>query len=801
MPKAKDRIIAELRQRVAELEGARRKEPRAIDRSAEESVPDLIGDIVWKTDLQGNIQYLSPSFETLAGFSVEEGLLLKLTDLVTPESQEKILQTMQERQASDSDRRGTVYPPVRLTLEHLRKDGSVFPVEVVVKFVRDENQNPIGLSGVTRDISERLQAEQSLRESEEKYRLLAENLTDIVWSMDMNLCFTFVSPSVMQIRGYTVEEAMDQSLSETVVPESLEEVMALLARKMQLVESGDHAAWDPIVFQVEQPCKDGTTIFTSNNAKLVRGPDGRPSLIVGVTHDITERLQAESELQMERDKLTAIFESMADGVYIVNKDYDIQYVNAVLKKQFGSHEGKKCHEYFHDSEKPCVFCKNEDVFAGKTVTWEWTSPKNGKTYDLIDTPMRNSDGSISKLEIFKDITDRKQAEEEKAKLEEQFRQSQKMEGIGRLAGGIAHDFNNLMTVVTGYGELLRAKMGKDNPFVGDVYEIIKAGRRATDLTRQLLAFSRKQVLKPEILDLNKGLSSLKKMLTRLLGEDIDLVFVPCSDLGRVHADRGQVEQALMNLALNARDAMPKGGKLTVETANVEIDEEYAAAHVAVKPGSYVMIAMSDSGCGMDEDIRVNIFDPFFTTKEPGKGTGLGLSTVYGIVKQSGGNIWVYSEPGVGTTFKIYLPRIEEAESVESETGEHSTTSDGEETILLVEDDASVRAVVIAMIAGSGYTILEAPHGDKALRICKEHKGNINLLLSDVVMPGMSGPELADQIEGRYPGMKVLFMSGYTDNAIQHHGVLEPGTAFIEKPFSPAMLTRKIREVLDGVEGE
>jgi CheY-like chemotaxis protein len=299
------------------------------------------------------------------------------------------------------------------------------------------------------------------------------------------------------------------------------------------------------------------------------------------------------------------------------------------------------------------------------------------------------------------------------------------------------------------------------------------------------------------LDLNDVFSGMSKMLQKLIGEDIDLVFMGGRDLGKVSADRGQIEQIAMNLAVNARDAMPKGGKLTVETKNVDLDEDYAKSHIDVKPGPHVMLAMTDSGCGMDEKTRSKLFDPFYTTKEPGKGTGLGLSTVYGIVKQSGGNIWVYSEPGKGTTFKIYLPRINKMEKTGSPSKDIRKPSRGDETILLVEDDEAVRQVTLAMLEGSGYTIIEASNGAEAFRISEEHEGNIDLLLTDVVMPGMSGRELADQIERDHPGIRVLFMSGYTDNAIHHHGVLEPGTAFIEKPFSQASLTRKIRDVLDG----
>jgi len=388
---------------------------------------------------------------------------------------------------------------------------------------------------------------------------------------------------------------------------------------------------------------------------------------------------------------------------------------------------------------------------------------------------------------------------ELAHTEEQLRQAQKLEAIGRLAGGVAHDFNNLMTVVTGYSELLKAKVEAEPEALRDVDEISKAGHRATQLTRQLLAFSRKQVLNPEEINLNDVIKGVSDMLRRLIGEDVELDIVTKPDLGIVRADKGQIEQILMNLAVNAKDAMPSGGKLLVETANVDLDESYASNHVSVEPGPHVMMAVTDNGSGMNQEVMENLFEPFFTTKDSGKGTGLGLSTVYGIVKQSGGNIWVYSEPGKGTTFKIYFPaaREEGTATRQRKSLEARKAKQGSETILLVEDDDSVRAVIQAMLEDSGYKLLEARDGEEALQINREHDGNIDLLLSDVVMPGMSGRELAIEMVKLNPRLTVLFMSGYTDNAIHHHGVLDPDIAYIEKPFSPATLTRKIREVLSG----
>jgi signal transduction histidine kinase/PAS domain-containing protein len=390
--------------------------------------------------------------------------------------------------------------------------------------------------------------------------------------------------------------------------------------------------------------------------------------------------------------------------------------------------------------------------------------------------------------------------EREREKEEQLRQSQKMEAVGKLAGGVAHDFNNLLTAINGYSDLSLRRLEDNHPLRRNIEEIKKAGERAASLTRQLLAFSRKQVLQPVVLDLNSVIVEMFKMLQRLIGEDIDLLPVLDPSLGQVKADPGQIQQVLMNLAVNARDAMPRGGKLTIKTANIYIDEEYAGRHISVKPGHYVVLSISDTGCGMDAEIQARIFDPFFTTKEVGKGTGLGLSTVYGIVKQSGGNIWVYSEVERGTTFKIYLPRADQA-AVEINHDEKIAQAPavGTETVLLVEDEEVVRNMTREILEMSGYKVVEAVNGIDGLKVCKEHDGVIQLMLTDVVMPQMGGRALAEQAVKLRPEMRVLYMSGYAEDAIVHHGVLDKGMAFIEKPFTPDVLTGKIREILDSAQ--
>ncbi len=500
-----------------------------------------------------------------------------------------------------------------------------------------------------------------------------------------------------------------------------------------------------------------------------------------------------------------LFEAARDGILILEPDGGtIVDVNPFLVALTGQSRDYFLGKHLWDLGSP------EDVVASRTAFARLRADRYVRYEDL---PLRSSDGRKIDVEFvsnvyqvdgrdeiqcnIRDITARKRAEALRETLEEQLRASQKLEAIGGLAGGVAHDFNNLLSVILNYTTFaLEAPEGvsvKD-----DLLEVRKAAERAADLTRHLLAFSRNQVLEPVSLDLNLVATGIEKMLRRILGEDLEFVQRLAPDLALVHADPGQIEQVLMNLAVNARDAMPQGGKLTIETSNVEIDEAYAASHLGVQPGSYVQLAVTDTGCGMSAETRARIFEPFFTTKEKGKGTGLGLSTVYGIVKQSGGNVWVRSEPGHGTTFKIQLPRDTSSVSaaVPSPPLEPRAVAVGSEVILAVEDEEALRKVVRRVLEDAGYTVLTAASGEEALRTASAHPGAIDLLLADVVMPRMSGKVLAQSLVAVRPDLEVLYMSGYTDDAIVHRGVLEADTNFLGKPFTATELTRKIRAVLD-----
>ncbi|HEX9297224.1 MAG TPA: ATP-binding protein, partial [Polyangiaceae bacterium] len=399
-------------------------------------------------------------------------------------------------------------------------------------------------------------------------------------------------------------------------------------------------------------------------------------------------------------------------------------------------------------------------------------------------------------ELQREIAERQKATEALGRSEEQLRQAQKMEAIGRLAGGIAHDFNNMLSVILGYSALIGSELAQNDPVRGDLREIEKAASRAADLTKQLLAFSRQQVMAPKIVNLNEVIAGMDKMLRRVIGEDVELRIVPTPHVGRVKVDPGQIEQVILNLVVNARDAMPNGGMLTIETGNAEIDEKYAAEHIGAKPGAHVMLAVTDTGIGMDAPTQARIFEPFFTTKEQGKGTGLGLSTVFGIVQQSQGTIWLYSEPGRGTSFKVYLPRTREIADVLSTHSSAPPAARGSETILLVEDEEQVRVLARNILKKNGYQVIEAQNAGEALLLCERFSGKIHLLVTDVVMPKVSGRELVERLSPQRPEMKVLFMSGYTDDTVVHHGVLDAGIHYLQKPLTPDALGRKVREVLD-----
>jgi len=524
---------------------------------------------------------------------------------------------------------------------------------------------------------------------------------------------------------------------------------------------------------------------------------GRLTRLGPAVRGALERERMKRQLREREEYFRSLIEQAMDIIAVLDADGAVRYASPSVLPLLGYGAEELVGQHIFDLVHPDDVGPALRMFAEGVAT--------GQGGRLLELQVRHKDGTYRSLEAIgryllddpvvrgvvinaRDVTERRS-------LERQLLQAQKMEAVGRLAGGIAHDFNNVLTAIFGYADLLTEEFPAGSPARQDLEEIRKAATRASALTRQLLAFSRQQVLAPMVLSVNDLVDDVDKMLRRLVGEDVELRLNLARDAGNVRADSGQLQQVIMNLVVNARDAMPTGGKLVIETADAELTEQYAEMHQAVIPGRYVMLAVSDTGVGMDAQTKARIFEPFFTTKEKGKGTGLGLSTVYGIVKQSGGYVWVYSELGHGTTIKLYLPRVDAPAEPQAPPRETATLT-GTETILLAEDDDILRPLTKGLLAKLGYTVLDAESAEQALAVAGARQGPIHLLVADVVMPGASGRELARRLAQSRPETRVLYVSGYTDDAIVHHGMLDPGLKFLQKPFTPAALARKVREVLD-----
>jgi PAS domain S-box-containing protein len=739
-------------------------------------------------DLAGNLTKVNNKMCEIFGYTKEELERMTVNDIAHPEDIDKSPEFIQETLQGKIDR-GT------FEKRYFHKKGHVVTCQVSSSLVRNAEGSPLYFISHIHDITDRKRLEEILEKEREELKLIIDSSPIIVFYKDKEGRFIRVNKTFADALKIPEEDFVGKTVFDLYSPQIAQgmtdddqEVLQSGRPKLRIVEQYESASGIRWVQADKIPICD---------------KNGMPIGLIGFAQDITDRKQTEEALRESEEKYRDLVENINDILYATDEKGIITYIAPSVEffSRYTPSEiiGRSFSEFVYQEDVPYIMEKFQQDVSGHTEPHEYRMVTKSGAVRWVRTssrPFFRETRAVGLRGVMTDITERKHAEEEKVVLVDQLRQSQKMEAIGRLAGGVAHDFNNLLTVIKGYCQLSLVEMKEGDP-LREAFEVInKATEKAADLIRQLLAFSRRQIMEMRVLNLNSLLQNLDKMLRRIIGEDIELVTLLGEDLGRVKTDPGQIEQVVMNLAVNAKDAMPKGGKLIIETANVELDEAYAHAHVAVTPGRYVMIAVSDTGAGMAPEVRDRVFEPFFTTKEKGKGTGLGLSTVYGIVKQSSGNIWVYSEPGKGTTFKIYLPHVDEpAEKLKAQVvGEE--LPHGSETILIVEDDEEVRNLAVRILKAQGYIVLDGSYGDEAVNVCRKHKGPIHLLVTDVVMPGMDGRALSERLSHLHPGMKVLYMSGYTDDAIVHHGVIGKGMNYIQKPFTVNGLTRKVREVLN-----
>ena len=745
------------------------------------SIYDTVVDVIFHLAVEDDGRYrfasVNPAFCSVTGLRYED-VIGKRVDEVIPEP--ALTQVTERYAEAISGKRAVRW-----------EETSQYPTgtltgEVTIAPVFDEAGKCTHLVGSVHNITERKRAEEALQESEHHYRSLFDNMLNgfaycrmlLDQGRPQDFVYLAVNGAFERLTG--LKDVVGKKVSE-VIPGIRESDPELLESYGRVVRTGVPETFETYVAALKMWF-----------AISVYRP--RDEHFVAVFDVITDRKRTEEALRLS----DSILRQVGNLVVVSDRDGLVRYASPSVQAALGySPDDVLGNGWWEltftvpeqrDAERALAARAARGETAPRTMPYEReVRARDGSTRLTLWSDSKGPGDLL--IGVGYDITDTR-------RLEEQFRQAQKMEAVGRLAGGVAHDFNNILTAIIGYSDLLLATPSLEHQARNDLAEIRAAADRAARLTKQLLAFSRKQVLQPQLLSLNQAVSGLEAMLRRLLGEDITLAVVLAPDLGTVEADPGQLEQVVMNLAVNARDAMPQGGKLTIETRNVDLDQGYAETHSGVTPGAYVLLAVSDTGHGMDPTVKAHLFEPFFTTKERGQGTGLGLATVHGIVHQSGGHIWVYSEPGHGTAFKIYLPRLSEGAVPFQREPEPSGLSTGTETVLLVEDDPGVRNLVATTLTKCGYHVLQAEDGAAAAEVARSHEGLIHLLLTDVVMPGISGRSTAESLLRLRPEVKVLYMSGYTDDAITRHGILEPGIHLIQKPFTPGALARKVREALD-----
>ncbi len=757
-----------------------------------------IGDAVISTGNNGRVEIMNHVAENLTGWSEREARGRPLEEIFRIVN-EKSGRTV-ESPVTRVLREGMVVGLANHTIL-IARDGTMRPIADSGAPIRDHADAVIGVVLVFRDQTREREAQKALLDSERKYRRLFEGMTDAFMSVDMTGVIQEYNPACQAMLGYTDEELRGLTYQD-LTPDKWHAVEAAIVEE-QIMTRGFSD-----LYEKEYRRKDGTVFPVELRAFLIRNEANQPASMWAIARDITERKQIEKELRENELYIRTILDSLPIGIAVNSVDPDVTfaYMNDNFPKFYRTtREELTGPDTFWDAvyedpgfrekikERVLEDCASEDP---RCMHWvEVPIVRQGKETTFIEAMNVPIAGTELMVSVVWDITERKQAEAERDKLQDQLLQSQKMEAIGRLAGGVAHDFNNMLNVILGYTELVLERISPDDPLYEDLKEIFDAGRRSIEITRQLLAFARKQTIMPRALHINETVEKMFKMLRRLIGENIALTWHPGAGLWYVYMDPAQIDQILANLLVNARDAIGGAGKITIETDNVVLEKNYCAEHADFTPGDFVLISVSDNGRGMDKETINRLFEPFFTTKDIGEGTGLGLATVYGIVKQNNGFINVYSEPGQGTTFKIYLPRHSGAAEVVEEQHPVDIPAGHGETVLVVEDENAVLKLAGKILTSLGYTVLAALNPKAALKTAAEYGGNIDLLMTDVVMPEMNGRDLAGKLRSLYPDIRVLFMSGYTANVIARQGILEDGVNFIQKPFNKKDLAGKIREAL------
>ena len=753
-------------------------------------IVDTAAEGIWGLGPDTLTTFVNATMAEMLGYSRDDMIGRPVTDFMFEEDAPDHLARMKKRRQGLSE----VYER-----RFRRQDGETLWVQASTVPILDEGHRFAGCMAMFTDITERRIAEEERRQSEEKFSAAFHASPDLISITRLSDgTILEANEGYERLLGYTRAESVGVTTTRLSIWADPADRSRFVAELEEFGEVHD--------FETTLLRKDGTAIAVLDSARKFHllGEE----CVLSVVHDITDRKRAEEAVRDSEEKNRTLLQNIEAAVVVHGADTRIVTCNSMAQEILGLSEdqllGRTAFDpAWHFTREDGSVLPPEEYPVARVVA---SHEALGDFVAGVHRPHRETDADIWVLvnahPIFDaagelaqvivtliDITERR-------RLEEQLRQSQKMEAIGRLAGGVAHDFNNLLTAINGYADMLAAGMAPGDERRSDVEEIRKAGDRAAALTRQLLAFSRRQVLQPAVVDLNAVVAGIAPMLRRLVGEQIELRAPGSPDLGRIRADPSQIEQVLLNLAVNARDAMPAGGTLTIETANIELDDEYARTHTLVAPGSYVLLAVSDTGVGMDAPTMAHLFEPFFTTKAVGEGTGLGLATVYGIVAQSGGHVTAYSEPGHGSVFKVFLPRV--AETVERHSPALAEpAASGAETILLVEDEDVVRSFVERVLSRLGYRVSTAQSGAEALALVADHPGPIDLLVTDVMLPGMVGREVSERLTALRPSLRTLFISGYTEDSIVHRGELDPGVSFLSKPFTPDALGHAVRAVLDG----